>query len=294
MAKDNTAAKVLEVARGEIGTSSGGKYIDYYNQITGLALPRGAAWCASWVTWVMRHAGVPVDSVLNYKGCATASEWFAARGRFMPRSSGYVPKPGDIIMYEWNPQNEGTAYDDGDDHTGIVEKFENGIVHTIEGNNGGTCRRDWWSLGNPCISGYCVPLYNMEKEDDKVTYEEFKAHQERYEKEKAAKAAAAWAGPALGYCKEHEIMVGDAEGGMRPFSPIARQEAAQMFYNCFCRYKTIDDVPGWGKDTVQRMTDLGIVAGYGRDEQGRVILNMSEIELRALCWLERYVGTIEA
>jgi len=134
---------------------------------------------------------------------------------------------------------------------------------------------------------------NFLKEDDKMlSYEEFKAYQDRYEEEKAKKAAGGWAEPALAYCEESGIMVGDKGGGMRPQSNITRQEAAQMFYSCFCRYKTIDDIPSRGKDTVQRMIDLGVVAGYGKDEQGRVILNMSEIELRGLCWLERYVGSV--
>lgn len=178
MAEKNTAARVLELARGELGITNGDKYIRYYNELTGIGLPYGVAWCAAWVTWVMRHAGVPLDSVLNYKGCTTASEWFAAQGRFRPNSSGYIPKPGDIIMYEWNPENEGTPYDDGDDHTGIVERVENGKVYTIEGNNGGQCRRDWWGLTNAKISGYCIPLYNMPntsgKEEHDMTEKEIK------------------------------------------------------------------------------------------------------------------------
>lgn len=236
MAENNTAARVLEIARGEIGATSGDKYIEYYNGVTGIGLPYGVAWCAAWVTWVMRHAGVPEDSVLNYKGCATASDWFAERGRFMPRSSGYIPKPGDIIMYEWNPEDEGTSYDDGDDHTGIVEYVEDGKVHTIEGNNGGQCCRDWWSLTNSYISGYCVPLYNIEtdektEDEEMLSYERWKEYQERYEREKAAKPVSAWAQEAVDYCKEHGLMNGDADGKFRPQSAITRQEAAQVARN---------------------------------------------------------------
>ena len=236
MAKDNTAARVLELAQGEIGATGGEKYVRYYNGLTGAGLPLDCAWCAAWVTWVMRHAGVPADSVLNYKGCATASDWFAAQGRFRSRSSGYIPKPGDIIMYEWNPQNEGTAYDDGDDHTGIVERVEHGRVYTIEGNNGGQCRRDWWGLTNAYISGYCVPQYNIQtnenKEDDgMLTYEQWKEYQQRYEQEKAAKPVSSWAQEAVGYCREHGLMSGDGDGGFRPQSPITRQEAAQVARN---------------------------------------------------------------
>lgn len=300
MAEQNTAARVLELARGEIGATSGEKYLRYFNQVNteGIVLPFNAAWCAAWVTWVMRHAGVPVDSVPNYKGCATASDWFQRRGRFRSRKSGYVPKPGDIIMYEWDPQNEGTAYDDGDDHTGIVERVENGRVYTIEGNNGGQCRRDWWGLTNACISGYCVPLYNIDKEEENDMTEQqafdiaMKAIR-TYETGKANKAASEWAKVALAYGKENKIMVGDAESGnLRPQDDITRQEVMQMLYNVLCKYKTIDDVPGWGKETVQQLIDLGVVKGTGTDEQDRVLLEMSQAELRMLCWLVRYVDTI--
>lgn len=238
MAASNTAARVLELARGEIGATSGEKYLRYFNQVNteGIVLPFDAPWCAAWVTWVMRHAEVPLDSVPNYKGCATASDWFTERGRFRSRQSGYIPKPGDIIMYEWNPQNEGTAYDDGDDHTGIVEYVQDGIVHTLEGNNGGQCRRDWWSLTNAYISGYCVPLYNMEtnenKEDDEMlTYEQWAEYQQRYEREKAAKPVSTWAREAVDYCRANGLMNGDAHGKFRPQSTITRQEAAQVAMN---------------------------------------------------------------
>lgn len=237
MAENNTAARVLEVARGELGATSGNKYIKYYNELTGIGLPYGVAWCAAWVTWVMRHAGVPEDSVLNYKGCTTASTWFAKNGRFMPRAGGYIPRPGDIIMYEWNPEDENTSRDDGDDHTGIVERVENGRVYTIEGNNGGMCRRDWWGLNNAYISGYCVPLYNIEKnenkeeDDEMLSYEQWKECQKRYEKEKAAKPVSGWAKKAVDYCKANGLMNGDAEGGFRPQSTITRQETAQVAMN---------------------------------------------------------------
>lgn len=228
MAKDNTAEKVLEIARSQIGVTSGDKYVDYYNEITGSHLPRGCAWCACFVTWVMRHAGVPTDSVLNYKGCATGALWFAERGRYMTKvnNPGYIPKPGDVIFYEWyTPQ-------DGEDHTGIVERVENGRVYTIEGNNGGKCQRDWWSIWPETgeVAGYGVPLYNIEEEPD-MTYEEWKKFQKQYEKELSEMPAAKWAVPAIDYCKKNGIMDGDADGQFRPYSHITRQEVAQVMMN---------------------------------------------------------------
>ena len=43
------------------------------------------------------------------------------------------PAPGMIIFFDWNDEN---GQDGLSDHTGIVEKVENGRVYTIEGNSG--------------------------------------------------------------------------------------------------------------------------------------------------------------
>lgn len=228
---DNTAERVLELAMNEVGEEDGGKYIAFYNELTGIGLPANAAWCAAWVTYIMRRAGVPTESVLNFKGCATASEWFAERGRFKTRKSGYVPLPGDIIMYEWSPEDEYTECDDGDDHTGIVEKTENGLVYTIEGNNNGMCRRTRRSLGDKYISGYCIPIYNVRGADDMLSYEDFVKYMRRYEREKAERPVSEWAEGAVKYCRENGIMNGDDDGEFRPQSAVTRQEVAQVIYN---------------------------------------------------------------
>lgn len=158
----NTAKEVLALAAGEVGTTSGRKYVKFYNELTGIGLPLDCSWCACFVTWCMRKAGVPESSVCNYKGCVTGVDWFKKQGRFKSRQSGYSPKPGDVIFFEWSPGNEGTSRDDGSDHTGIVEKVSGGTVHTIEGNGGDyySCCRRTYSLSSSVIEGYGVPLYN--------------------------------------------------------------------------------------------------------------------------------------
>ena len=45
------------------------------------------------------------------------------------------------------------------DHVGIVEKVENGIVYTVEGNSGDSCRINQYSVGHYEILGYGVPAY---------------------------------------------------------------------------------------------------------------------------------------
>ncbi len=76
--------------------------------------------------------------------------------------------------------------------------------------------------------GRFLNMIKKEMEEETVTYEQWKEHQERYEKEQAAKNASKWAEPAIKYCKEQGIMVGDKEGGFRPQSTVTRQELAQV------------------------------------------------------------------
>ncbi len=75
-------------------------------------------------------------------------------------------------------------------------------------------------------------LVKREMEDEEMlSYEQWKEYQERYEREKAAKAVSPWAESAVTYCKEHGLMSGDKEGTFRPQSTITRQEVAQVAMN---------------------------------------------------------------
>ena len=57
-----------------------------------------------------------------------------------------------IIFFDW----EGNGVPD---HTGIVEKVENGRVYTIEGNTADSCRERSYTVGDYQIFGYAVPQY---------------------------------------------------------------------------------------------------------------------------------------
>ena len=45
------------------------------------------------------------------------------------------------------------------DHVGIVEKCENGVVYTVEGNSGDACRQNSYPVGYYEILGYGCPSY---------------------------------------------------------------------------------------------------------------------------------------
>lgn len=62
-----------------------------------------------------------------------------------------------IIFYDWDSPNGESGPQDGlSDHTGIVERVENGIVYTVEGNSGDSCRQCHRAVGNYEILGYGV------------------------------------------------------------------------------------------------------------------------------------------
>ena len=77
-------------------------------------------------------------------------DWFIERGQW--RSRDYEPSPGDIIFFDW--ESDGLA-----DHVGIVEKVENGLIYTVEGNTGDVCAERRYTLRAVSIYGYGLPLY---------------------------------------------------------------------------------------------------------------------------------------
>lgn len=59
--------------------------------------------------------------------------------------------PGMIIFFDWADES---GQDGLSDHTGIVQKVENGKVYTVEGNSGDSCRVNEYSIGYYEILGY--------------------------------------------------------------------------------------------------------------------------------------------
>ena len=78
-------------------------------------------------------------------------------GRGLWRDHSYEPRPGDLIFFDWDDEDEGQ--DGAADHVGIVEKVDGGIVYTVEGNSGNVCRERQYAIGHYEIYGYGTPLY---------------------------------------------------------------------------------------------------------------------------------------
>lgn len=97
-----------------------------------------------------------IDSgiIPKFAGCVNGSQWFKDRGQW--QDGGFTPEAGQIIFFDWEGDGE-------TDHVGIVERCENGIVYTVEGNSGDACRQRSYPVGGVSFSlswllGVCTGL----------------------------------------------------------------------------------------------------------------------------------------
>ena len=93
----------------------------------------------------------------KYAGCVNGVQWFKDRGQWIDGS--LEPMAGMIIFFDWDNKGSSGPQDGLSDHTGIVEKVENGIVYTVEGNSGDSCRINQYAVGHYEILGYGAPQY---------------------------------------------------------------------------------------------------------------------------------------
>ncbi len=144
--------EIVVVALSQIGNVGGQPYWSWYG------FGSRVEWCACFVSWCANECGYLDAGVIpKTAGCITGSNWFKDRGLWQDNS--YEPRPGDIIYFDWDNKGSSGPQDGLADHVGIVEKVENGIVYTVEGNSGDSCRENHYTVGHYEIYGYGTPAY---------------------------------------------------------------------------------------------------------------------------------------
>ena len=159
----NYAEDLLAVARSQLGyVESSRNYI--VNEETGdtmgytrygawYGLPHGD-WCAMFVSFCLNYA--KIDTIPLHSSCSCWVDELQGMGRY-EAASGYTPKSGDIIFFDWNG-------DHNPDHVGIVAKYfppqENDAarIQCIEGNSGDCVRYTSYNLADPDILGYGIAI----------------------------------------------------------------------------------------------------------------------------------------
>lgn len=142
---------IVQVALSQIGNVGGEPYWSWYE------FGSRVEWCACFVSWCADQCGCIENGVCpKYAGCVNGVQWFKDRGQWADND--IAPTPGMIVFFDWDNPNGSSGPQDGEaDHTGIVERVENGIVYTGEGNTGDSCAERHYAVGYYEILGYGIP-----------------------------------------------------------------------------------------------------------------------------------------
>lgn len=145
---NSTDNSIVTVALSQIGNVGGEPYWSWYG------FGGRVEWCACFVSWCANQCGyIDAGVIPKYAGCVNGVQWFKNHGEWADNS--ITPEPGMIIFFDWAKDGQdGLA-----DHTGIVEKVENGMVYTVEGNTSDSCRERSYPVGYYEILGYGCPAY---------------------------------------------------------------------------------------------------------------------------------------
>ncbi len=166
---------IINVAKSQIGylesnsssdysgeNAGGNNWTEYGRWYGGYPNP---AWCAAFVSWCAYVCGISESVIIRHQYTENGINFFKARNQAyawsLVQSGVYTPQPGDLV-YFYNGASGRTVT-----HVGLVEKFENGILHTIEGNtqtdaftvDGGCCAPHTYSINDTKIVYICSPGY---------------------------------------------------------------------------------------------------------------------------------------
>lgn len=168
---NDTADKLLKIAAAEIGyiekesnaqldnpsaNAGDANYTKYARDLHAAgyyqAIKQGFAWCDMFVDWCFlqlcgsraKAEEITCQTGLYGAGCEWSAKYYKQQGRFYTAD----PQPGDQIFFNNYA------------HTGIVEKIENGVITTIEGNTSNKVARRTYSVGSSRIDGYGRPKFD--------------------------------------------------------------------------------------------------------------------------------------
>lgn len=105
----------------------------------------GTPWCAVFVSYCAAKSNTSIDKTGYVPDMANQ---FKNQGMYIT-SKKYIPKSGYLIFYDYE-------HDGRENHVGIVEKYENDIVYTIEGN---------WGSDDSFLSQVCRATHNINDSD---------------------------------------------------------------------------------------------------------------------------------
>ena len=139
--KQDVRTNMVNIAKSQVGYMEGksSKQLDGTSISSGNYTEYGDwygmqdAWCAMFVSWCANLAGE--TNIPKHASCTSGLKALQKQGIAHTRQSvangDYIPQPGDVVYFA----NKATLSSGKlSSHVGIVVKYENGILYTIEGN----------------------------------------------------------------------------------------------------------------------------------------------------------------
>ncbi|GGV11611.1 CHAP domain-containing protein [Streptomyces spectabilis] len=109
---------------------------DVCRQSTGGVKWRSNEWCADFARYVWKKSGARTKKTTPFAGSFYRAAKSHGTGKWHKRGS-YVPKPGDVVLYDWDGRKPSLGNNGWDvDHVGVVVKYKKSgkKLTTIEGN----------------------------------------------------------------------------------------------------------------------------------------------------------------
>lgn len=161
--RDVVVNKAKEFLGTKSGTANHKKILNAYNGhkplARGVVMSSSMPWCATFVSAVAIMCGY-TDIIPTECSCGFMVDLAKKKGIWQEKDD-YIPKPGDILMYDWDDNKTGAGDDTGwPDHTGFVETVTGTSFTTIEGNAGNSeVKRQNVKINQKNIRGFICPKY---------------------------------------------------------------------------------------------------------------------------------------
>jgi len=141
----SVAGRIVAEARKHIGYEEGANNSNKFSAHFGVP---NVAWCVYFVSYCLTMAGIP----MNIGSSDALLEYLRRTGKFVGKDQ--VPKPGYVVVFDWNPNDSDPA-----EHGGIVESVYRDAsgklrITTIEGNSGNAVSRRFRAADDRTIVGY--------------------------------------------------------------------------------------------------------------------------------------------
>ena len=160
---------IVKLATSYLGTKERStkhkKIIDTYNNYGAKhGRPRGYtvkytdSWCATFISFLAIELGY-TDIIPIECGCPQMIQ-LAKKMGIWEENDAYVPKKGDIILYDWQDSGKGDNVGNPD-HIGIVTNIVNRYMTITEGNKNDAVEDRGMAVNSNCIRGYICPKYDV-------------------------------------------------------------------------------------------------------------------------------------